>query len=1093
MSEGQSVADLMLRMGVDVGEMISGFNSAGRISRQMAKDMAEGMNASLQKAFDPSAINSGRMFENLETQYRATVSTMLRESIQARAVIERSAENVKRFALEAAEADRKVMGELLTEQANFYNVKQGLRTAELANIQATANQEVEIQQRSLDMQAALRKRYAAEIAAFEAETAADKQQRMINEANQRDALQFHMRRSASLENMKSIADAETEILARSTALREDILERYRLKRQEDTEKEIAAEARANETRIAMLRESIEARAILERSVANINQAASESMIAGMAKVGGTKFDPMISMLNAAATKQKQQAAEQAEQAVEDELLRRQDLINSYNREQRELRETADAVRRNQENYDGLVQQMQQAEIQGRRLARARSLDAKLAEEAARSDEREARAREALAASLADGEERQNRRREVAARLQAKLDADSQRIKEAGAKQAVEAAETEARINRQVAAEATAVSQADRRAQEMLTEQMERGNEALQFRNRLRREARAFASQLEEAGITPGSARYNQMTQAFRQEQQRQRDEFANRDRRAAATRRQNELDQQAARIIRSVMSAEAAHAQRLRELEELYQTNRLSLDQYNAAMRQSEQIMRSQRAGSGGATGVLAQLSFGIEDFAQGLAMGDLRAAMLGASNNITMVVRGLRDMTSETRTATFAAMRLPLALAGLAGAGAAALGLYHHLVNMNTEMKSLTDRISEATRQYFKFNQADELASRQEQRAEELKAVDTLEGIEVKRRQAELAHADLMRKLETERNENNVRGREAIMKMLGGEANFIELQQYLQEKGTQESQIALDQLSRAQAAALKGNTEVAFNEMKMLFEFLDRESTKGSLALFRALAEGSPGTVKELTLFDLPALNELQKYFKQGGLSTLSMWGDSEEALAEIRTVLDGIAKDESKAAAQRKDAAKAMEEIDRRTAELAAQRKMDEEHLAKLEADKLEMRQQAAKFDAETVRLRQQEELFLIKATDQEKELYRLRKEQQGFVRPQAAVVGLDPILNALMAQGMADTQQADQIAFLEAQKQAAQNEMNALMQQAIPKAQGALEQNAFQAQADAFKQMTENMAQKPNPQLTQVVNRLKAIEDAIKAGGAFIQVGP
>lgn len=870
MSEGQSVADLMLRMGVDVGEMISGFNSAGRISRQMAKDMAEGMNASLQKAFDPSVINSGRMFENLETQYRATVSTMLRESIQARAVIERSAENVKRFALEAAEADKKVMGDLLTEQANFYNVKQNLRTAELTNIQATANQELEIQQRSLAMQAALRERYAAEIAEFEAETAADNQQRMINEANQRDTLQLHATRSASLENMKSLTDAETEILARSTALREDILERYRLQRQ----REIAEEARA---------------------------------------------------------------------------------------------------------------------------------------------------------------------------------------------------------------------------QEMLTEQMERGNEALRLRNRLRREARAFAFQLEEAGITPGSARYNQMTQAFRQEQQRQRDEFANRDRRAAATRRQNELDQQAARIIRSVMSAEAAHAQRLRELEELYQTNRLSLDQYNEAMRQSEQVMNSQRAGSGGATGVLAQLSFGIEDFAQGLAMGDLRAAMLGASNNITMVVRGLRDMTSETRTATFAAMRLPLALAGLAGAGAAALGLYHHLVNMNTEMKSLADRIAEATRQYFKFNQADELASRQEQRAEELKAVDTLEGIEVKRRQAELAHADLMRKLETERNENNVRGREAIMKMLGGEANFIELQQYLQEKGTQESQIALDQLSRAQAAALKGNTEVAFNEMKMLFEFLDRESTKGSFALFRALAEGSPGTVKELTLFDLPALNELQKYFKQGGLSTLSMWGDSEEALAEIRTVLDGIAKDESKAAAERKDAAKAMEEIDKRTAELAAQRKMDEEHLAKLEADKLEMRQQAAKFDAETVRLRQQEELFLIKATDQEKELYRLRKEQQGFVRPQAAVVGLDPILNALMAQGMADTQQADQIAFLEAQKQAAQNEMNALMQQAIPKAQGALEQNAFQAQADAFKQMTENMAQKPNPQLTQVVNRLKAIEDAIKAGGAFIQVGP
>ena len=86
-----------------------------------------------------------------------------------------------------------------------------------------------------------------------------------------------------------------------------------------------------------------------------------------------------------------------------------------------------------------------------------------------------------------------------------------------------------------------------------------------------------------------------------------------------------------------------------------------------------------------------------------------------------------------------------------------------------------------------------------------------------------------------------------------------------------------------------------------------------------------------------------------------------------------------------------------------------------------------------------------------------------------------------------------QADAMAFLEAQKQAAEAEIAALMQQAIPKAQGALEQDAFQAQADAFKQMTENLTQKPNPQLTQVVNRLGAIEAAIKNGGVFLQVGP
>lgn len=895
MSEGQSVADLMLRMGVDVGEMISGFNSAGRISRQMAKDMAEGMNASLQKAFDPSAINSGRMFENLETQYRATVSTMLRESIQARAVI-------------------------------------------------------------------------------------------------------------------------------------------------------------------------------ERSVANINQAASESMIAGMTKVGGTKFDPMISMLNAAATKQKQQAAEQAEQAVEDELLRRQDLINSYNTEQRELRETADAVRRNQEDYNGLVQQMRDAEAAGRRLSTARRLDAKDAEQAARTDQQQARAREALAASLADGEERQNRRREVAARLQAKLDADSQRIKEAGAKQAVEAAETEARINRQVAAEATAVSQADRRAQEMLTEQMERGNEVLQFRNRLRREARAFASQLEEAGITPGSARYNQMTQAFRQEQQRQRDEFANRDRRAAATRRQNELDQQAARIIRSVMSAEAAHAQRLRELEELYQTNRLSLDQYNEAMRQSEQVMNSQRAGFGQTSGVLAQLSFGVEDFAQGIAMGDLRAAMLGASNNITMVVRGLISMDAAARAAIMSTTALAAAFVLIPTALFLIVDPFEWLKSAVKDARSLADAIRDATMGLDKFNKTAEFQSRMRDVETSVSRVTSVE--DAIRREQELANEKLNaeRKLQNVQREAAIEAQATIDMMLGGSSARAELEKYIaktRSEGAEDEIQAVREIERlvaqSQEAARQGEAESVINNMRRVFELLNE----------RNLDLGDDW------IADITALDALEEFFQKNYFTA----GEDADKLRELREQL--LKTDEKITEAEREQQLIAAEliSLEIKRQELAAQKTHEMERQARL----------AATLENE----RQKEELFLIKATEQERELYRLRQEQKKFVGEQnMQLLGMNPLANfgAMMQLGVQQVEaQADQMAFLEAQKQAAQNEMNALMQQEIPKAQGALEQNAFQAQADAFKQMTENMAQKPNPQLTQVVNRLKAIEDAIKAGGAFIQVGP
>lgn len=961
MSAGQSLADLLMKIGVDADAMTSGFQSANAQTRRMAKDMVDGINASFQKVQTPTIIGSDR-----------------------------------------AMADR----------LEFYKKK--LEEGRIS--QETFNKAV-----------------AAARRAFE-----------------------------SQENGASATAAKLSDLI-------DLQEKYRasvaLMQRETTQN-------ANAMQSAMI-----------RGMSSVGQL-PDKLIAGMSESGRLATSVQESL---------DAASEASTRAAEEELDRRQESINAVNAQRSAARDLAAENARVADDYSGLVQQMQQAEIQARRLARGRSLDAKLAEEAARSDQQQQQQRAALAASLADGEERQRRRIEAAAKVQARLDEDSQRIKQAGADQAVERAENERAINAAVSSESVRQTQAERDVQNLLNQQLERGNEALQFRNRLRREAVAFAQALDEAGITPGSQRYQNLTQEFRESQQRQEEEFRNRDQINDEIERRNQLDQQAARVIRSVTTAEEAHNQRLTQLRILHESNRISTEQYNRAVRESINVMNSQRAGFSQTSGILAQLSFGMEDFAQGLAMGDLRAAMLGASNNIGMVVRGLRDMDQESRRVTFSVIRQGAAFAGLIGAGAAALALVHYTKNLNTELKSLADRIAEATRQYYRFEQANELATRQERRSEELKNIETIEGIDTKRRQTELEHADMMRRLDTERLENNVRGREAIMKMLGGEANFIQLQQHLQSKGTQESQIALEQLTRAQTAALKGNTEVAFNEMKMLFQYLDREAAKAPFAVLSAIKNVDAAKLKEFGLFDMAALNELQKYFKQGSMMSLNLYGDSEEALSEIRAVLDDIAKDESKAMAERKDAALAMEEIDKRAAELAAQRKMDEEHLAKLEADKLEMRHQAAKFDAETVRLRQEEELFLIKATDQEKELYRLRKEQQAFVRPQAAVVGLDPLMNALMAQGMADTQQADQMAFLEAQKQAAQNEMQLLMEQAIPKAQGALEQNAFQAQADAFKQMTENIAQKPNPQLTQVVNKLKAIEDAIKNGGSFVQVGP
>ena len=103
--------------------------------------------------------------------------------------------------------------------------------------------------------------------------------------------------------------------------------------------------------------------------------------------------------------------------------------------------------------------------------------------------------------------------------------------------------------------------------------------------------------------------------------------------------------------------------------------------------------------------GILAQLSFGLEDFAQGIAMGDLRAALLGASNNMTMVVRGLMDMSAASRTALVSTLAIPGAIALIGGT---VVGLYAYsqwLHSATRDTRTLSDAIRDAQLGLEKFN----------------------------------------------------------------------------------------------------------------------------------------------------------------------------------------------------------------------------------------------------------------------------------------------------------------------------------------------------------------------------------------------------
>lgn len=876
MSEGQSVADLLLKIGVDAGEMISGFNGTARQARQMAKDMAEGINASLQKAFDPATVDSGRILEGLQTKFTAARKQLQESSQQTVAVTQE-------------EAARR------QELINVYN-----------------------QERSA----------ARELTA--------EKKRLAQETD-----------NASAATVRSMSAFDQMFQNLETQYRATVS--------------------------TMLRESIQARAVIERSVANINQAASESMIAGMTKVGGVQFDPMISMLNAAAAKQKQLAAEQAEQAIQDELLQRQNLINSYNTEQRELRETADAIRRNEEDYAGLVQQMRDAEAAGRRLSTARRLDAKDAEAAVR-------------------------------------------INQAGADQAAEA------LRRRASDE----EDARRRTAAIMA------SERLAARNRTN------------------------------------------------AAREQADLDRRALTLRRSLITAQDAHNERLEEYNTLLRTARISQEEFNEAVRRSEQVMNSQRAGSSQMAGILAQLSFGLEDFAQGIAMGDLRAAMLGASNNMTMVVRGLMDMSAASRTALVSTLAIPGAIALIGGT---VVGLYAYtqwLHSATRDTRTLSDAIRDAQLGLEKFNKTAEFQFQMRGMETSVSRMTSLE--DVARREQDLINEriDAERNLQNVQREAAVEAQAMIDNMLGGAEARAELEKFITRTKVQGSQAEVEAareierlVAQSQEAARQGNAETVINNLRKVYELLNA----GAL------------DISDDLIADLTALDALEEFFQTNRMSfgflgeQFRLAEEDADKLRELRERL--LATNEKLTEAEREQQKIAAELINL---------EIKRQELAKLRSEEMERQ---AKWAAAEQDQKQKEELFLIKATEHEKELFRLRQEQQKFVGEQnMQLMGLNPAANfgAMMQLGVQQVEaQADAMAFLEAQKQAAEVEIAALMQQTIPKAQGALEQDAFQAQADAFKQMTENLTQKPNPQLTQVVNRLGAIEAAIKNGGAFLQVGP
>jgi hypothetical protein len=847
------------------------------------------------------------------------------------------------------------------------------------------------------------------------------------------------------------------------------------------------EKRINNQRTADLRAAIQNRATLERSASNV-------MIAGMGSVG--RVNPVAAAMSQSFSKFKEERMaefvneQNALRIVVNTLTRAElDNIRATAEQNKEIETRSRNLRESIIASYAAIDATHKEEAAVRSLSVAKRLQAKIDEDAARiraveqqritesiqeNERQKQAAREAaeaarltqqqqlessraaiVAATAADDQERAIRRLSVARRLQAKVEEDYARINAAHQQRITESIQQNEQ-QRQQAREAAAAAVEARDAE------LERARIAIVNANAADEQERA-ARRLSVARRLQAKA-----------------DEDAARIL-AVENRRieeNNALNEEAARILRMIQTPEEAHKARVEQLNTLFAIGKINQDQYNRAVKQSQQVMQASAAGMGKMTGVLAQLSFGIEDFAQGIAMGDLRSALLGASNNMSMVVRGLVDMREGTTIAGMAVGKfVGIVAGGLAAAGALAYYL-NWLSQAKRDTRSLTDAIRDATMGFDLLGTASKNQMRIERERMSINRITSIEEISRREQEHMLDQIANEKELMRIRNESSVKAAEIITNMMGGAEARVDAELYLQNLiGSKNADLAKQAtemqkaLFDAQRAMAEGNAETTIREMRKVFEFLNDEAIK---SLFNA----ENAAHRPLAfLFDRTALNALEEYFE----ANMFLAGESEEKLRQLR----------EEALKTKKDLTEAEAEQNR----LKAQAIDMELRRRELEAERLRNLEQEFFLSQKQAEAQQKEVLFLITATDHQKELLRLKKESAAFGgAPEANVpgaIGFGGIAGGMvgMMADMAINMAAEdrRVQFLEAQRQQLQAELNKLMQQEV-KPQGALEQNAFQAQADAFKQIIENANKQPNPQVTRIINLITSIDAALKNGGVI-----
>lgn len=534
----------------------------------------------------------------------------------------------------------------------------------------------------------------------------------------------------------------------------------------------------------------------------------------------------------------------------------------------------------------------------------------------------------------------------------------------------------------------------------------------------------------------------------------------------AVLKENNALQQEATALIQKHMTVGERYISQMKRLELLkhtynIQTGQMMLtDDQFARMKTNLiiQTIRQQQAqarlnvtiagGFGGMAGAAAQASYAVEDFIQVLSMGGgLNMALMSASNNLSMITREMFGLSSTM--GLVAGSVLPLAIIGTVSLISYLMREEDQIDSLREAYERLNERINARKDALSRANQHDRemLAITRQTSVDEAKS--NLQSLEDRRLQI-LKEQDRLLADQADKT-REIKDQILSVNDSAGLQQWREIYAGLGDSGPTDAPIWVEELVKIQDMYAKLNQAVGTQSAAQI------KSRAEDLASVISRSEVAAYGSDEVKMVLDGITSRMNRITSAEGFKALS------EQLKSLN--------DEQKANSD--DLLNNKEEMLKQEQKLAELRKKESEEM-----------QSKFLFEEESRKAQQEEIAFLLRASDLQKQLYQMQKEQAQFVG-QSPMVGVGGILGDVLA----GQQEQDRIAFLMAQRDALLKEQETKTATPI---QGSLVQNAFDAQADAFKQMFEAASKKPDPQVEKTNELLRKIQEAIQNGGV-IQVVP